>query len=338
MTEQSCLMEALQDTALPQLKSALAPAIMQRHFKEQLKGLCHRPDDIHLEKIEMLRHKPGRRCLIEYTLKIGSSDLAPETLVLLGKTRSRHTAIKSVQLLERLWDAGFSAESEGDFSVPEPMGFISELQLWFQRKVKGSVASDLLALPQGRRIVEQAAEAAHQLHQAKVESNRVHTLENELDILFEKLPLVTIQHPASRPRIDRILAALLKLSREIPTPKPCGIHRDYYADQIIVAGQHLTLIDFDLYCLGDPALDIGNFIGHITEQSLRLFGDAEALSELEVAMENRFIALSGEALRPSVKAYSLLTLARHIYLSTRFPDRQHLTQALITLCEHRLGL
>ena len=46
----------------------------------------------------------------------------------------------------------------------------------------------------------------------------------------------------------------------------------------------LWLIDFDLYCLGDPGLDAGNFIGHVTEQALRQYGDAHRLARFEQGM------------------------------------------------------
>jgi len=45
--------------------------------------------------------------------------------------------------------------------------------------------------------------------------------------------------------------------------------------------------------------------------------------------------LSGEGVRASVRAYATLTLARHIYLSTNFPERQRLTGQLLELCEAR---
>ena len=53
----------------------------------------------------------------------------------------------------------------------------------------------------------------------------------------------------------------------------------------IVGDGRLYLLDFDLYCLGDPALDAGNFIAHVTEQSLRELGDATALAPVEEAKE-----------------------------------------------------
>ena len=62
------------------------------------------------------------------------------------------------------------------------------------------------------------------------------------------------------------------------------------------------------------------------------------VSSAERALEERFVELSGEAVRKSVRAYTTLTLARHVFLSTRFPERAHLTERLMELCETRLGL
>jgi hypothetical protein len=38
-----------------------------------------------------------------------------------------------------------------------------------------------------------------------------------------------------------------------------------------------------------------------------------------------------------VQAYKLLTLARHVHLSTLFPERHSFTGSLLGLCEEYLG-
>jgi hypothetical protein len=76
----------------------------------------------------------------------------------------------------------------------------------------------------------------------------------------------------------------------------------------------------------------------MTEESQRTCGDPAALQDRERVLEERFIELSGEAVRPAVRAYTTLTLVRHIYLSTRFPARSAFTERLMELCEARLGL
>ncbi|MDQ3927841.1 MAG: hypothetical protein M3328_01710, partial [Chloroflexota bacterium] len=112
-----------------------------------------------------------------------------------------------------------------------------------------------------------------------------------------------------------------------------GIHRDFYADQVIASGERLYLLDFDLYCEGDPALDTGNFLGHIKEQSIRTLGDPYALRDVEEAHEERFVELHGEGVRRAVRVYTALTLVRHVYLSTLFPERRRSTQTILELCE-----
>jgi len=41
--------------------------------------------------------------------------------------------------------------------------------------------------------------------------------------------------------------------------------------------------------------------------------------------------------RKPVQGRATLTLARHVYLSTQFPERIPFTEALLDLCEQRLG-
>jgi aminoglycoside phosphotransferase (APT) family kinase protein len=160
---------------------------------------------------------------------------------------------------------------------------------------------------------------------------------DELRILHECVPRVGTRHPEFSARLQALLTACDRLGAVVPPPLPCGIHRDFYPSQVLVDGDRLWLLDFDLYCAGDPGLDIGNFIAHLTEESLRTTGHPDTWRDREAALENRFVALAGEAVRPAVHAYTLLTLVRHVYLSTLFPDRQRLTGQLLALCETRLA-
>jgi hypothetical protein len=159
---------------------------------------------------------------------------------------------------------------------------------------------------------------------------------DELRILYERLPLVAQMYPRWGKRLERVLEACEHVGAATPEPKLRGIHRDFYPDQVIVDGHRLYLLDLDLYCEGDSGLDIGNFIGHITEQSLRTLGSPDALADREVALEERFVELSGEVTRAAVRSYTTLTLVRHIYISTQFAERCPFSEALLELCEQRL--
>ncbi len=69
---------------------------------------------------------------------------------------------------------------------------------------------------------------------------------------------------------------------------------------------------------------------------MRQFGDANALRSVEDSFRQRFLELSGEFLLPNVHLYELLSLARHIHISTLFEKRRHLTETILGVCEERL--
>jgi len=163
-------------------------------------------------------------------------------------------------------------------------------------------------------------------------------MSDELRILHERIPLVTQQYPQWEKRLERIIEASNHLGENTPEPKCCGIHRDFYPDQVIINNSRLYLIDLDLYCEGNPALDIGNFIGHIQEYSLRTFGNSQVLQEYENVLAERFIQLTSDKFLTAIQSYTTLTLVRHIHISTQFAERRHFTEALLNLCEQRLGI
>lgn len=330
-------LDAAGDARMPSLLAALDPARVQRQLNEHLTGLARDSGPLLLRAVQVLRHKPGRRCVVRYDIEFARRDASPQRFALIGKVRASRSGKSGYRLLRSLWEAGFDTGAPDGIRVPEPVGTIPEFRMWLQREASGRVATDLMFDPGGERLVRRIAEAAHKLHGSGVTTKRRHTMADELRVLHERLPSVAREEPRWTHRIQRLLAACDQLGETVPEPEACGIHRDFYADQVIVDGERLSLIDFDLYCEGDPALDIGNFLGHMTEQSLRETGDPETLGHLEWAMEERFVKISGEERRAAVKAYATLTLVRHVHLSTLFPERRHLTGDLLELCEARMG-
>jgi hypothetical protein len=329
---------AAADPAMPSLRAALDPHEATWQLRRVLARLPRYHGAIRLHAIRVTRHKPGRRSMIEYDLRLQQGAARPKKLTLIGKLRAGRFGNSDYELQRELWNAGFGKHSADGISVAEPIGVVPRFRMWLQRKVGGQMATALLAGPAGLPLARRVAEAAHKLHRAAVPAARRHTMADELRILRECLQAVAAARPDWASRLEPLFTACQRLAARTPQPVPCGIHRDFYGDQVIVRDQRVYLIDFDLYCHGDPALDIGNFLGHVTEQGLRTAGDADALADVERAIEERFVELSGEAVRESMRAYAMLTLARHVYLSTRLTERRTLTARLLDLCEERLGV
>ncbi|MDQ3927776.1 MAG: aminoglycoside phosphotransferase family protein [Chloroflexota bacterium] len=325
------------DPAMPFLAQALNPTDVLQQFRRHLSTLIGEGGQLDLLGIRAVRHKKGRRCLIEYDVAVERPGRSPQVMTLIGKARARGLDKGAYETVRALWQSGFDSEAKDGISVPEPVGVVPKFQMWLHRKVPGVPATKLLVSERGTEIAKRIAEAAHKLHRARVRTSKQHSMADELRILHERLPLVSEIRPEWTGRIQRLLEACDRAGATLPKPRPAGIHRDFYADQVLVDGERLYLLDFDLYCQGDPGLDIGNFLGHVQEQALRTFGDPHALAAVEEALEERFVELSGQQVRRSIHVYTALTLVRHIHISTRFPDRQHITEALLELCEQELS-
>jgi len=327
---------AAADAAMPTLAAALDPERAAAEFKRNFPRLTGEDRILKLKAIRVVRHKPGKRCLIEYDSRVTAGRLKVGKLILLGKVRARRSGNEGFRQQEMIWNAGFDAGSADGICVPEPIGVVSALKMWCQRKVPGEVATRLLAGRNSLALARRIAEAIHKLHRANLPTNKTHTMADELRILRECFEKLSTQRSGLAARVKRLRAACERLGAGVAAPRACGIHRDFYPAQVIVDGARLWLIDFDLFCLGDPGLDAGNFLGHVIEQALREHGDPDALGEVARALEERFIELSGERVRAAVRAYTTLTLARLVYLSTQFPERTQMTEALLSLCERRL--
>ena len=331
--------DVVRDTRMPSLALAIDPTEVERQFaSRQLPRLAGENGFVQPTAIRVTRYKRERRCVIEYDVLVQRPHTPVERVTLVGKVRANRFGKSGYHLLSAIWGAGFDDDSPDRISVPEPLGTISKFRMWLQRKVPGKVVTDLLAEPRGETLGQRIAEAAHKLHQAGIATERRHTMADELEILRECLSRVMLAKPSLAGRITRLVDKCEQAAADTPKPVVCGIHRDFYADQVIADGSHLYLIDFDLFCEGDPGLDIGNFLGHITEQSLRTLGDPNTLSHVERELEERFVELEGLNTRAAVQTYAKLTLARHIYLSTLFSERNPYTKDLLELCEERLDI
>jgi thiamine kinase-like enzyme len=333
----------LSTTALDPKIPFLADTLDQHQAQTQLQTIVP-----HLREVTaatLIRHKPGRRALIEYQL-----DTSNGPLTLLGKIRAKGTDWHSYKIQQALWNQGWAANSPDGFSVPEPLGVIPDWNMGLQRKVPGIPATDVLPTDAGTSLASRIAALAHKLHHTPIPTPKTHTLTDELRILHDRLPLVADQHPQLRSRLTILLNTCDTLSAPLlpcsPAPLSTSlIHRDFYPDQVLVDRDRLWLVDLDLCCQGDPALDIGNFIAHITEQSLRKTGDPATMDAQASAFREAYLqaaASSGDrrqnepSLHRAIELYTVLSLVRHIHISTRIRDRRPLTATILSLCETRL--
>ena len=324
------------DPSLPFMDTALNKKKMEPFFIRLFESQNEQNNNVILRNVRKVRYKRGLRCLFEYDLEITNQEKKKKFVTLLGKMQYKGLDKTTFKLQKSLERSGFNFSSPDNIMVPSTVGTIPEVNLWLQKKVEGTPSIELLVKKKGVELAKKIAESIDKVHKTNIPIHRKHTIQKELRILKEQLGKVVENNPELKLKIIKILNDSERLSRYLPPTNPVGIHRDFYHDQVLVKGNRLFLLDFDLYCMGDPALDIGNFVAHLQEISLRKFGNAKALSRLEKVMVERFLELSGEFRQTSIEIYTTLTLVRHIAISQRFLDRRQFTESLVSLCEERL--
>src|SRR5690606_37365393 len=91
-----CLMSAtanptglLADPAMGFLAPALEPEPALAAFRRPGGPLADLDGPVRIARIDILRHKPGRRCLIAYDIDVAPRHGAPQSFTLLGKARAK---------------------------------------------------------------------------------------------------------------------------------------------------------------------------------------------------------------------------------------------------------
>lgn len=322
-----------EDPALPLLAGALdasaAADLILPAIADRLRLTAPR-----LARIQIRRHKPGRRCLIEYGVTHSAS---PSPVSVLGKLRRRGVDAANFALLQDLAHGDFSPTADDGIAIPNPIAAIPALGLVLHAWVPGSPLTQYLSHPEAPHLGSRAADALIKLHRSRQVIARSHSVTDELDHLRVQLTQTAERLPTWRLAILRILEECVRRAERLAPIQSTLLHRDIYPDQILVDGPRLWIVDLDLAAMGDPALDAGNFIAHLMEHALRVLEDLTALAPIEHAFRERFLKRA-QVLEESLETWTTLALARHIAISTRMADRAHITPQLIALCERRLTL
>lgn len=315
------------DPAMPFLAQAMDRAWMQARLRSIVGGA------VDLRSIRMVRWKPARRCVLEYDIGDGSG---ARTLV--GKARAKGLDTRTCGIVQHLSAGALAPRSRAGVSVPAVRGVVPECHMWLQDKVSGIPAWRALTGPDGTRVAARIGQALATLHRALPQMEKRHTIDDEIAHLTMALERVRAARPEWNGRLSALQGACARAARSARAVRLSAAHRDFYHDQVILDADRVWLLDFDLAAVADPALDPGNFLAHLTEQSARLLGGFDALAGAERAFLEGFRLAGGEATPGNVEIYKTLSLARHVFLSTTFEDRRAFTEGLLKLCEDRLHL
>jgi Ser/Thr protein kinase RdoA (MazF antagonist) len=284
---------------------------------------------LRLDPPELLRQRSGRRALIAYR----GREVDGQPFEAYGKLRIKGLDRRTPALHQRLLAAGVGT----DVGVPRMLGILPEAQIWLQERVEGRLLTNLLAPGGPTEPLEAAGMALARLHRIApgelgLPEVRSWSMEDEVATLADALARAGRARPDLAAAIGELCADLSAGGLALAPGQVTGIHRDFYPDQVIVGPAKCWLVDLDLFSLGDPTIDIANFIAHLRELGLRRWSEPNALAPQEEAFLSGYAATAPLPDQARLDLLATISLARHVWISIRIPERRHVTEAVAQEC------
>jgi hypothetical protein len=218
---------------------------------------------------EVMRYSPGSRCTVLYRLTLPEESRAENwPAVVVAKTYHRSDKGRIAwDGMRALWESPL-ANSE-NVTIAEPLAWLPEHKIL----VQGPIPEDrtlkkllLDALGQGKdageelkKFLAKAAGGLVELHHSGATSAQSATWEDELDEVREVMGRLTSAVPALGGAADPFLEDIERLATETPTDAPVAGHRSFRPAQVLLHGDDVGFIDFDGFCVAEPALDVALF-------------------------------------------------------------------------------
>jgi glycosyltransferase involved in cell wall biosynthesis/thiamine kinase-like enzyme len=275
----------------------LAGPLLARHLRRKLgRGIT-------VCDIEILKYKPGRRCVLRYHFS-GTGGSAEEPAAgVIGKVFRDERGRRLHRLHKLLRQAGFGPGHGGEIMVPDSLAYVPEMRMQVQEAASGQTLNELALSTSLMPYLDRTAQALAQLHGLRLPevANGSGPLEVDHYLLGDELANldrftadILAARPAHTAEVRSLRNGLLAWADVLPPlAAPTPIHRDFYYSQVLADGRRLTVIDFDLFALGDPAIDVANFVAHLYFLGLDKFGDLERL-----ALEAEFFLAAYGRYRP----------------------------------------
>ncbi len=317
------------DESLTFLSGVFDPAIAAEFLHHHCPNLQTIYGPYTINDVVARRHKPGRRCLVEFCL---ATHRGPRSV--LGKVSAKRLDRKTFETQQALFQQHrFGDTSRDGIRVPRAIGCCPPWKLWIQEKVTAISGSELLNESRLSPYADRIADAIAKLHHSKFGPQQEHTVAHELEILNDRLTDAMSTLPAESQRIEQILQNCVAVAAGIDESLKVAIHRDFYQDQIMFANERTYLVDLDLVKLGHPALDVGNFLAHLTEHGIRRHGDPYHWQHTEREIRSRYLARNPRCHGSEIDAFKAISFARHIFLSCSRPARRKWTLQVIEMAE-----
>jgi hypothetical protein len=274
---------------------------------------------------EVVRNKLSNRMTVKYSFGPGFE--------IYGKVYQDPLIVPEThRVMSHLWHYNFSSNSF--FRIPEPLSFIPEANLLLIRKVGGVPLSEIVAsghIDEAFLAVRQAAAWLVKFQKSQVPGLRYESPCEKVGILavadaVAKVAAAAPEHSSHLIEMMHRLRAVVPTSNGFPSPVP--MHGQFRPAHVLVEGQHVTVIDIEKVCLGDPAKDVARFCHTLKKTCLEQAGDNDRADELVQSFVSEYRNYCPREMENYSYFRALLSLKAYAKMLTRRKLEEHQRRAI----------
>lgn len=334
---------ALAEVASPAAAELLAPHLCECRAGARIESCAY----------ELCHYKPKERAVLRVSLAFAAPNGAPAARSVYVKLFADEHGAASHRELAALWEA---ARRSRWLRVPEPLGYDAGRRMLVLAEVPGGRAladwihclEHDLPLPRGvdqarlESCVLAAARALTELQASGVRPAKTRTYRDVLASLGKDRELLAGRaHGAPPELVTRALALVARLESAAPTDEPLVPSHGGARHKQTVGDEHgLTFVDWDGFCLANPALDAATFLARLRLEPITNPGHGGALEQLAERFRSEFLRHSRAAAR-HLELYEGLVLSEQMLRSFRRSARGAVAGAvaerLMDAAEERLA-
>jgi hypothetical protein len=240
-----------------------------------------------------VRYKPANRCVVRYQLILEQAeeeDATVKSMTIFGKVYTDPEQARTVQTLQQqLYDEQVNT-GEDRALLPRPLGMIEALGLIFNEAVqparkeerlitgtrvfrpilvrgRGGEVSDVMVQGEELRLT---AKALARLHTSNVRppQEAPRTGAKEAKRARERAALIAGHNPEQAEEVQQLADQLARRLETLTPDTYRPAHGGFKSSQLLFHSHHVFVVDFDGFCLADPALDVGYFLAYLRPSGL----------------------------------------------------------------------
>ncbi|HEU5098702.1 MAG TPA: phosphotransferase [Roseiflexaceae bacterium] len=274
------------EQALPILPQLIDPEESRALLEQSIRAGSPAYRELRMQTCQptVLNYKPGSRCTIRYDMEYAAADAGkgwPTTAI--AKVYRAQKGEQAYAGMIALWESPLSASKV--VRIAEPLAYIPEHKLLVQATLGEEQtleeflrttlqSGDAVAQRRLESFVRAAAAGLAELHLSGAQSGERLTWEERITTIPEAIERIAPIAPEVAQAVQPLFERLTKLAAATPADPLVPSHGSFDSDQVLIAQERIGFIDFDSFCMAEPAVDVGHFRAAIMDSGMKLIDDA----------------------------------------------------------------